>query len=57
MSQIKRLDVFINEIEKQINVEAFKLKNSSFKKTATLLGITTSSLIDRVERLNIGMII
>lgn len=54
-SQIKSLEIFINEIEKQIIIIAFKLKNSNFRKTASLLGITFTSLIDRIEKLNIEM--
>lgn len=54
-SQIKSLEIFINEIEKQIIIIAFQLKNSNFRKTAFLLGITLASLIDRIEKLNIEM--
>lgn len=54
-SQIKSLEMFINEIEKKIIIKAFQLKNSNFSKTASLLGITLASLIDRIEKLNIEM--
>ena len=54
-SQIKSLEIFINEIEKKIIIKAFQLRNSNFSKTASLLGITLASLIDRIEKLNIEM--
>jgi transcriptional regulator with PAS, ATPase and Fis domain len=52
-SQVDSLEVFIDEVEKQIIVMTFKIKNSNFRKTAFLLGITFTSLTDRIEKFKI----
>ena len=51
--EMQNLNKFIEEIEKQAIKETLKLKNSSLKRTSYFLGIETSSLINRIERLEI----